>query len=34
MTASTLEQLLVLYFAITDSWQLSSSEKSLDLDFL
>ena len=29
MTASILQQLLALYFAITHSWQLSSSEKSL-----
>ena len=29
MTASILQQLLALYFAIIYSWQLSSSEKSL-----
>ena len=29
MTASILQQLLALYFAIRYSWQLSSSEKSL-----
>ena len=29
MTASILQQLLALYFAITYSWQLSSSEKAL-----
>ena len=29
MTASILQQLLALYFAIMSSWQLSSSEKSL-----
>ena len=29
MTASILQQLLALYFSITYSWQLSSSEKSL-----
>ena len=29
MTASILQQLLALYFAIIHSWQLSSSEKSL-----
>ena len=29
LTASILQQLVALYFAITYSWQLSSSEKSL-----
>ena len=29
MTASILQQLLALYFAIIYSWELSSSEKSL-----
>ena len=29
MTASILQQLLALYFALIYTWQLSSSEKSL-----